>query len=256
MLMLLSPAKTQDFESDYQAPSQTKPALWKHGKILLRELQKHKVKDIEKLMGVSEKIATLNHQRFKDFAPSFTQKTAKPCVLAFRGDVYRGLNAGAMSAEELSYAQDHLRILSGLYGLLRPLDLIQPYRLEMKTKMANPRGKDLYTFWGDLLTKELNKELGRTSHEVVLNLASNEYFNSLEPKAFSIPTISPAFKEYKNGKYKILSMFAKVARGTMARWVIQNQIENPKDLKKFKLDGYRYNKDLSSDDQPVFTRGG
>lgn len=256
MLMLLSPAKTQDFDSSYHAPTHTKPTLWKHGKLLLGELQKQKTKDLEKLMGVSEKIASLNHDRFQNFAASFTVKTSKPCVHAFRGDVYRGLDAATLSEEELAYAQDHLRILSGLYGLLKPLDLIQPYRLEMKTKMKNERGKDLYTFWGDLLTKELNKALKDRPHKVVLNLASNEYFNALQPKDFNAPTVSPAFKEYKNGNYKILSMFAKVARGTMARWVIQNGIENPKDLKKFKEDGYKYNKDLSTEAQPVFTRGG
>ena len=153
------------------------------------------------------------------------------------------------------YAQKHLRILSGLYGVLRPLDVIQPYRLEMKTKLQNPRGKDLYSFWDMRITDVLNAQLQSTKNNIVLNLASNEYYNAVKPKALQADVIAPAFKEMKNGKYKILSMYAKYARGLMARWVIQNKIEKPQDLKKFKVDGYVFNKGLSTDAVPVFTRG-
>ncbi len=255
MLMLLSPAKTQDFSSDYAAPPPTQPEMWKHGKHLLKELKSHSVDEIEQLMGVSEKIATLNFERFKDFSSRFTEKNAKPCALAFRGDVYRGLDATTLSKKEMLYAQKHLRILSGLYGVLRPLDMIQPYRLEMKTKLQNPRGKDLYTFWDTHITDVLNEHLKSSKNDVVLNLASNEYYNAVKPKALNAQVVAPAFKEMKNGKYKILSMYAKYARGLMARWVIQNKIEKPQELKKFKVDGYVYNKGLSTDDIPVFTRG-
>ena len=256
MLMLLSPAKTQDFHTPIAVPKETKPKLWKHGQILVDGLKEKSAKDIEKLMGVSEKIATLNFDRFQEFGPRFTQQNSKACVMAFKGDVYRGLDATSLEKKDLVYAQDHLRILSGLYGLLKPLDLIQPYRLEMKTKMLNPRGKDLYAFWGDLITNTIDKELKASGEGVVLNLASNEYFNALQPESLAASVISPAFKEYKNGQFKILSMFAKVARGSMARWVIQNKVTEPKDLKKFKVDGYRFNKELSTENKPVFTRGG
>jgi cytoplasmic iron level regulating protein YaaA (DUF328/UPF0246 family) len=255
MLMLLSPAKSQDFSVDAQGPTPTSAELWSHGKHLLKELKTQSITDIEKLMGVSEKIATLNFDRFKTFSPKFTARNAKPCALAFRGDVYRGLDAASLSSKEMAYAQKHLRILSGLYGVLRPLDLMQPYRLEMKTKLNNTRGKDLYTFWDDHITEHLNAHLKTSKTEIVLNLASNEYYKAVKPKMLNAEVIAPAFKEMKNGKYKILSMYAKFARGLMARWVIQNKIENPKDLKKFKVDGYIFNQALSSDDMPVFTRG-
>lgn len=255
MLMLLSPAKSQDFTVDVQGPTPTSPELWTHGKHLLKELKTKSITDIETLMSVSEKIATLNYDRFKAFSPKFTAKNAKPCALAFRGDVYRGLDAASLSSQEMTYAQKHLRILSGLYGVLRPFDLMQPYRLEMKTKLKNTRGKDLYTFWDTHITEHLNDHLKKSKTDIVLNLASNEYYNAVKPKLLNAEVIAPAFKEMKNGKYKILSMYAKFARGLMARWVIQNKIENPKDLKKFKVDGYVYHKGLSTDTVPVFTRG-
>lgn len=255
MLMLLSPAKSQDFTVELKGPAPTSPELWSHGKHLLKELKTKSITEIETLMSVSEKIATLNFDRFKTFSPKFTAKNAKPCALAFRGDVYRGLDAASLSTQEMAYAQKHLRILSGLYGVLRPFDLMQPYRLEMKTKLSNARGKDLYTFWDAHITEHLNDHLKKSKTNIVLNLASNEYYNAVKPKLLNAEVIAPAFKEMKNGKYKILSMYAKFARGLMARWVIQNKIENPKDLKKFKVDGYRFNKDLSSDVIPVFTRG-
>ena len=210
--------------------------------------------DIRELMGVSEKIAQLNHQRFMNWGLPFTRDNAKQALLAFRGDVYTGLDADSLSAGQLTFAQQHLRILSGLYGLLRPLDLIQPYRLEMGLKFSNGGGANLYAFWGDTITAELNRGLKKSGSRVLLNLASKEYFRAVKPGALDAEVITPIFKDLKGGKYKIISFFAKKARGQMARFVIDRELNEPAALKTFKTDGYRYSKAESTARELVFTR--
>lgn len=203
-------------------------------------------------MGVSEKIGDLNAQRFQDWTPPFKKSNAKAALFAFKGDVYVGLDAETLSSEQLNYAQDHLRLLSGLYGVLKPLDLIQPYRLEMGTKLKNNRGKNLYEFWGSTLTESINQEL--KDDDLIINLASQEYFKSLKKKDLRANLISPEFKDYKNGQYKVISFFAKKARGMMARYLIEKKVGDLKGLIKFNTDGYKYSSEHSKEDQPVFIR--
>jgi cytoplasmic iron level regulating protein YaaA (DUF328/UPF0246 family) len=205
-------------------------------------------------MGVSEQIAELNHRRFMNWGVPFSLDNAKQAVLAFRGDVYTGLDADSLSSAQLGFAQKHLRILSGLYGLLRPLDLMQPYRLEMGLKFANRGGRNLYEFWGDTIGAELNRELKKSGSNVLVNLASNEYFQAVRPRTLDAEIITPVFKDLKGGKYKIISFFAKKARGQMARFIIERELTEPADLKKFRAGGYRYNKAESTAREWVFTR--
>lgn len=210
--------------------------------------------DIRSLMGVSEQIAHLNHERFMNWQAESTSDNAKQAVLAFKGDVYTGLQAETLSEEGLAFAQDRLRILSGLYGLLRPLDLMQPYRLEMGLKFANQRGKNLYEFWGAQLTDTLNDDLASANTDVLINLASNEYFKAVKPKLLNADVITPQFKDLKNGQYKMISFFAKKARGIMARYIIDNRITEPESLKSFSEAGYYYSEAESKGDQWVFLR--
>ena len=254
MLILISPAKTLDFETPAETRTATQPVFLEDSKQLIEELQQLPPGGVSKLMNVSSKLGDLNHERFMNWHVPFTKDNAKQSVLAFRGDVYSGLEAEGFSASDFRYAQKHLRILSGLYGLLRPLDLIQPYRLEMGTKFANRRGKDLYQFWDGSITAELNKLLKNLKIDAVVNLASNEYFRAVRRKELQADVISPAFKDLKNGKYKFLSFYAKKARGQMAGWIIQNGISNAEQLKKFSVAGYRYSADLSTPHEPTFIR--
>lgn len=210
--------------------------------------------DIRALMGVSENIAQLNHARFMNWSLPFNLDNAKQAILAFRGDVYTGLDADTLSTQGRGFAQQHLRILSGLYGLLRPLDLMQPYRLEMGLKFANSGGRNLYEFWGDTITCELNRDLKKSGSSVLLNLASNEYFRAIQPKALEAEVITPIFKDLKGGKYKIISFFAKKARGQMARFIIDGELNEVAALKKFNAGGYRYNAAESTATELVFTR--
>jgi len=203
---------------------------------------------------VSDNIAELNVGRYKSFKTPFTTKNAKQALFAFKGDVYGGIDVDSFDEDDLAYAQDHLRILSGLYGCLRPLDLIQPYRLEMKTKLGNPRGDNLYQFWGESITDALNKELKKQQEPVLVNLASNEYFKSVKPKQLKGKPLNIYFKETKDGKTRIVAIFAKRARGLMADFIIRNRIENPADLKKFRSEGYRFNNALSDDNHWTFER--
>lgn len=215
---------------------------------------KHKSSaDLEELMSISSKLADLNAQRFQDWKADYSEDDARAAVLAFKGDVYQGLNVEEWSKADFAEAQKSVRILSGLYGILRPLDLMLPYRLEMGTKLENKHGANLYKFWGSELTDSLNKELSGEK-DAVINLASNEYFSAVKPKDLIAPVITPVFKDWKNDKYKIISFYAKKARGTMAAWAIQNKVTKPADLKKFKSDGYCYDKELSDDTSWVFTR--
>jgi cytoplasmic iron level regulating protein YaaA (DUF328/UPF0246 family) len=254
MLILISPAKTLDFETPVAAKTATQPVFLDESQLLINDLQKLNPGKVSSLMGISEKLGNLNFERFMEWHTPFTPKNAKQAAMAFKGDVYTGLEAEKLSASELKFAQQHLRILSGLYGVLRPMDLIQPYRLEMGTKFANTRGKNLYEFWGDRITDELNGQLKKLKADVVVNLASNEYFKAVNKNALAATIVTPVFKDLKNGNYKIISFYAKKARGLMSAWIIQQGLTDPKELKTFKVAGYRYNAALSTPDAPVFTR--
>jgi cytoplasmic iron level regulating protein YaaA (DUF328/UPF0246 family) len=253
MLILLSPAKTLDFDTPATTATATQPALLEQSQILVDELQTLTPDKISALMHISEKLGNLNFERFMDWQRPFTKKNSKQALLAFKGDVYTGLKAEIFTPEHFKFAQQHLRILSGLYGVLRPLDLMQPYRLEMGVKFANPRGKDLYQFWGEAIAAELHKQLRRLKSDQVINLASNEYFKAVK-SSLDAEVISPAFKDLKNGNYKIISFYAKKARGQMAAWIIQKGITNPAGLRKFSVDGYKYSADMSTPKIPVFLR--
>ena len=235
MLLLISPAKTLDFEP-MGLKQKTKPRFLKESQVLVDVLKKKSVDDIKKLMKVSDKIATLNVDRYQNFKTPFNLKNAKQAMFAFRGDVYTGLDADSFNEKEIAFAQDHLRILSGLYGLLKPLDLMQPYRLEMGTKLSNGHGKNLYEFWDDKITKVINKDLKATGSKAIINLASNEYFKSVKSKDLKGDLYNIAFKEEKNGQFKIVAFFAKKARGMMCHYIIKNKITNPKHLIGFDYD--------------------
>jgi cytoplasmic iron level regulating protein YaaA (DUF328/UPF0246 family) len=254
MLTVISPAKTLDFDTPPGTRKTTMPQLLDRSAELVEDMQAMSPDDIRALMGVSEKIANLNHQRFMNWSRPFNLDNAKQSILAFKGDVYTGLDADTLDAAQLNFAQQHLRILSGLYGVLRPLDLMQAYRLEMGLKFANSGGKNLYEFWGGEITGSLNTQLKKIKSDVLLNLASNEYFKSIKPGALNAEVITPVFKDLKSGKYKIISFYAKKARGQMARYIIDNGLESPDDLKKFDTAGYRYSAGQSTAREWVFTR--
>jgi len=254
MLITLSPSKGQDFESTALSRTYSKPQALKDSELLIKELRKIRQQDIQQLMSVSENIAKLNTDRYKSFKTPFTPKNAKQAIFAFKGDVYSGIDIEEYSEADLEYAQDHMRILSGLYGCLRPLDLIQPYRLEMKTKLHNVRGENLYQFWGDRITDELNKALEKQKQPVLVNLASNEYFKSVKPKQLKGRLLNINFKESKDGKTRVVAIFAKRARGMMTDYILRNRIEKPEDIKKFKQGGYRFRKELSDEKQWTFER--
>ena len=254
MLMLISPAKTLDFDTPAHTAQYSQPDFLDESKALIKELRALAPQDISALMKISDKLGTLNYQRFADWQTPFAPDNAKQAVLAFRGDVYTGLDADSMSDDDLAFAQQHLRILSGLYGLLRPLDLIQPYRLEMGTKFANSRGSDLYNFWDGIISGELNALL-TTPNDVLLNLASNEYFKAAQEKTINSRIVTPVFMDDKGSKYKIISFFAKKARGLMAAFIINNKITEVEDIKGFVSDSYSFNAANSEGDKWVFTRG-
>lgn len=254
MITIISPSKTQDFSSNNLPLSFTQARFLDQSQLLVKELRKKSSQEIKELMDVSDKIAELNYERFQQFSMPFTPENAKQALYAFKGDVYTGFELESYGEKELAFAQEHLRILSGLYGLLRPLDLIQPYRLEMKIKLSNPRGKDLYTFWGNRLTKALNAALAEQGNPVLINLASNEYFKAIDKKSLKAETITPVFKEFKNGKYSIVAIFAKKARGLMSDLIIRNKIDEPEELKTFDLEGYEYSEQHSTAGEWVFIR--
>ena len=254
MLVLLSPAKTLDFETPPTVEANSKPRFLEDSQELIDQLQHLESAEVGKLMSVSEKISDLNVQRFNSWKTPFTSKNAKPAAMAFRGDVYQGLDADTLSADDFEFAQSSVRILSGLYGVLRPLDLIQPYRLEMGTRFANQRGGNLYQFWGDTLTKSLNQEIKAGAHAAVINLASIEYFKAVKAPQLQAPLITPAFRDWKNGEYKMISFFAKKARGMMARYVVDQRLESPEALKQFDTGGYAYSEADSTADTWVFLR--
>jgi len=254
MLTVISPAKTLDYDSPPTTRKKSRAQFLDRSATLVEQARKLSPEDIRDLMGVSEKIADLNHQRFMNWGEPFNFSNAKQALLAFKGDVYIGLDANTLDEDQLAYAQQHLRILSGLYGVLRPLDMMQPYRLEMGLKFNNPGGTDLYAFWGSELTSSINRQMKKIKSRVLLNLASNEYFKALQPAEMNAEVITPVFKDEKNGKYRVMSFYAKQARGQMARYVIEKQLSDPAQLKKYRCGGYRYSSAESTADRMVFLR--
>ncbi len=252
MKIVVSPAKSLDFESKLPTKKYTQPDFLEQSIKLNSVLQKKSPKQLSKLMAISDKLGELNWQRNQEWETPFTPENSRPAIYAFNGDVYTGIDAYTIPKEKLEQLQDKLRILSGQYGILKPLDLMQPYRLEMGTKLKVGRKENLYQFWGDTLTKKLNTELDEK--EVFVNLASQEYFKVLQAKALKVPVITPVFKDYKNGKLKMISFFAKKARGLMMRYIIDNNIEKTEDLKGFNYEGYAFDSKLSKENELVFTR--
>jgi cytoplasmic iron level regulating protein YaaA (DUF328/UPF0246 family) len=254
MLIVLSPAKTLDYETPAITDVSTKPDFIKRSAELIDILKQMSPDRIASLMHISDPLAALNAGRFAAWSTRFTSKNAKQAMLAFNGDVYEGLNAATFNDKQLTYAQSHIRILSGLYGLLRPLDLMQPYRLEMGTKLANPAGKDLYAFWGDTVTQALNQQIAERKATALINLASGEYFKSVRPKLLTAPVITPVFLDWKSGNYKVISFYAKRARGLMARYAATKGIVRPQALKAFDVDGYAFDEGSSDAQSWVFKR--
>ncbi|MCU7939869.1 MAG: peroxide stress protein YaaA [gamma proteobacterium symbiont of Bathyaustriella thionipta] len=255
MLIVISPAKKLDFESLPQTDDFSMPDCLQDSSELINTLRPYSVKELEKLMHLSNNLAQLNHDRYQDWSMPFNPQNAKQAILTFKGDVYAGLNIESFSDEDLSFTQAHLRILSGLYGLLKPLDLMQPYRLEMGTRLENERGKNLYEFWGSQITQLINQQLKALSTDTLLNLASNEYFKSVKTKELNGQIITPVFKEKRDDdSYKIIGIYAKKARGMMSAFILKNQITDVEHIKAFSQAGYVYNPDLSSKSDWVFSR--
>lgn len=254
MLLVISPAKTLDYDIPPATARFTRPQHLDHAQELIGQLRQMSPQQIGELMHLSDKLAALNVARYGSWQPDFTPANAKQALLAFKGDVYTGLAAEDFSEEDFDFAQAHLRMLSGLYGVLRPLDLMQPYRLEMGTKLANARGANLYEFWGERISGWLNEALAAQGDDILLNLASNEYFGAVKRKALNARIIDTEFKDLKNGQYKIISFYAKKARGLMARYVIKERIRDPEQLKAFDYQGYRYSAEQSKPDSLVFLR--
>lgn len=254
MLMVISPAKTLDYTSPLATEKYSQPRFLEQSSQLIEILRELSPSELAQLMKLSDKLAGLNVARFTEWQPKFTLENARQAILAFKGDVYTGLDAASLSAADFDYAQQHLRILSGLYGVLRPLDLMQPYRLEMGTRLQNCAGKNLYEFWGERLTESLNQCLAEQQANVLLNLASNEYFKAVKPKQLNGTLINVDFKDLKNDQYKIISFYAKKARGIMARYVIQHKIDSVDALKNFTEQGYYYSAEQSKPDHLVFLR--
>jgi uncharacterized protein len=254
MLIVLSPAKSLDYKTPAKVKAPTLPEFVSESAKLIADLKKLAPQEVADLMGLSDQLAILNVGRYRDWSKKFTDQNSKPAIYAFDGDVYDGFDVKTLNTKAVDFAQEHIRILSGLYGALRPLDLMQPYRLEMGTAFKNARGKDLYAFWGERVTNSIKQVLEKQKKPLLLNLASEEYFKVLQPKKLDCPVIAPIFQDEKDGKYKIISFYAKRARGLMARYVVENRITDPIDLKGFNLDGYKYDAAQSNPDKPVFRR--
>ena len=255
MIILLSPAKTLDYETKIKGPSFSSPYFLSKSKNLIKTLKNKKPEEISNLMNISEKLALLNSDRYKSWKGSRKESaSSKQAIFVFKGDVYQGLNVEEFKKKDLDYCQNHLRLLSGLYGVLRPLDIIEPYRLEMGTKLKISNTKNLYEFWSDDITNQILKDLELIKSNTILNLASNEYFNSVKSLEKSANIISPAFKDLSKGKYKIISFYAKKARGLMASWILRNKIQKEEDLINFNIGGYYFSETESSKNVPVFLR--
>lgn len=254
MLIVVSPAKSLDFESPAKTRKFTEPEYLQESTQLVSQLKKLSPEDFSELMNISSKLGELNHTRYANWHTPFDLKNAKQAIFAFKGDVYVGLEAEQFSTTDLNFAQKHLRILSGLYGLLRPLDLMQPYRLEMGSKFKNKKGKNLLEFWGNKLTENINSLMATEKSPILINLASNEYFSSINLKALEAKVITPVFKDFSNGKYRVLGFFAKRARGAMTAYIIKNRITTAAKLKDFDVNGYRFSEADSTDSRLVFLR--
>lgn len=254
MLSVISPAKTLDFETTPTTNTHTQPDYLAQSQELIEVLRDYSPQQLSELMGISDKLAGLNAARYAEWSPPFNLDNAKQAAQAFQGDVYVGLEASTFNEKDNAFAQDHLRILSGLYGMLRPLDLIQPYRLEMGIRLANRAGKDLYSFWRERLTDDLREAIKQSGSHALVNLASNEYFKAIDTKRLDTRVFTPVFKDAKNGQYKIISFYAKKARGLMSAWLIRNRINDPEQLQTFDVAGYRFNAAMSQGDTLVFTR--
>ena len=254
MIIVISPAKTLDFETPARTKEFSLPAFLDDSSVLIDQLKTLEPDQIGKLMSISSKLATLNSNRYYEWTQPFNLENAKQAMYAFKGDVYTGLDAETLDENDVAFAQNHLRILSGLYGMLKPLDLMQPYRLEMGTQLKNIRGNNLYEFWGDAITEAINRDLKKQKTDILINLASNEYFKSVKPEKLNATVITPVFKDQKNGVYKIISFFAKKARGLMSRYIIQHQLTVPEEIKRFDVAGYGFDEDESSDCEWVFKR--
>ncbi|BBN80717.1 UPF0246 protein [Pseudoalteromonas sp. A25] len=255
MITVISPAKNLDFETPATVTQFTQPELLEHSEELIKVCRTLSPQQVGSLMKISDKLAGLNVARFSEWSQPFTVTNAKQAVLAFNGDVYTGLDASTLSTEELNYAQSHLRILSGLYGVLKPLDLMQAYRLEMGTKLENSRGKNLYEFWGSIIAEKLNEALVQAQATQLVNLASNEYFKAVDKKSLKADIITPIFKDCKNGQYKVISFYAKKARGMMARYIMEQKVTSLEELKRFDVAGYYYSEEATiKNNEPVFLR--
>jgi cytoplasmic iron level regulating protein YaaA (DUF328/UPF0246 family) len=256
MLFILSPAKSLDYETDAGTLPYTIPQFLPQSTELIEILRTKSPQDISELMELSDNLSTLNVARYQAWSQRFTKRNSKQAVLAFNGDVYGGLDARTLDRNDLRWAQKHLRILSGLYGVLRPMDRMQPYRLEMGTALANAHGDNLYKFWGTRISEYLNDELARAKAPIVINLASQEYFRSVDRKALKAPIVECVFEQFHNGEYKVISFSAKRARGLMARFAVQHRITSPKKLEAFDLEGYAFDKAASARDRLVFRQSG
>jgi len=254
MIIVLSPAKSLDFNTPAKLATHTLPVFLDQSQTLIERLRTFSPPEISQLMGISDSLAVLNATRYAEWTQPFTSRNAKQALLAFNGDVYGGLDATTLSAADLRFAQGRLRILSGLYGVLRPLDLMQPYRLEMGIRLANPRGKDLYAFWGERVVDALNEVLLEAKAKALVNLASEEYFKSVKTKKLSVPVIQPVFEDWSAGKYKVVSFYAKRARGLMARFALVERLKKAEGLKKFSVEGYAYAAAASDETRWVFRR--
>ena len=256
MIIVLSPAKSLDYETPPHVKKHTIPDFVDDAAELIGGLRRLSPQQISTLMDISDPLAQLNFERYAEWSTKFDTRNAKQAVLAFNGDVYEGLDAKTLSSADLDFAQKHVRVLSGLYGLLRPLDLLQPYRLEMKTRFANARGKDLYAFWGERITQALNAQLKKNAGaaRVLVNCASGEYFKSVKPRLLDAPVITPVFEDWKGGRYKIISFHAKRARGLMARFAVENRLDVPEQLKGFDTEGYAFDAEASNDSTYVCRR--
>ncbi|MBT7611249.1 MAG: peroxide stress protein YaaA [Bacteriovoracaceae bacterium] len=254
MLIVISPAKKLDFKNKAPTIEFGHPPFLKHSQKLIDELRTYKPAQISKLMGLSQKLTDLNVERYKDYKTPFNLSNAKQAIYAFKGDTYVGLDVDSMKKNQINYAQKHLRILSGLYGIISPLDLIQPYRLEMGTQFPCQGKKNLQKYWNETITKEINQLLAKDKSKILINLASKEYFGVIDQNLLTGKVITPVFKEKKDGKYKIISFFAKKARGMMSRYIIDHKITDPKELLKFDTAGYIYNPELSTKNEPTFVR--
>lgn len=254
MLLVISPAKTLDFDTPPSTSIYSQPEFLDDSAELIDQLKTLSPSDVSTLMSISDKLGALNSNRFIDWQLPFTSDNSKQALLSFKGDVYEGMDTASLSQDDLTWANDHLRILSGLYGLLKPLDLIQPYRLEMGTKFSNERGKNLYEFWGNKITDKINHDLAEQKSPVLINLASNEYFKSVKTKQLNAAVITPVFKDWKSDKYKIISFYAKKARGMMSAYIIKNRLESPSDIKQFDTAGYAFSAEQSTESEWVFLR--